>query len=192
MIKNNVLKNINQIIENKNLILVGNKSVPLSLIKQSLEEEIQTLHVYELSGRKMKSKEDFYNEFYTKIPLINHPGKNLDAVRDCLLTLELYNKQKHLIFWKDADVLLKNNTKFFYEVVDLILGTLKELTVGDEIEKENSPEEFKDWIPTWVGCLITGDLTLLQNEYDYSILKSLFWEEMFFELDSNTTVFLTK
>lgn len=187
----NLLKEINETIKNTNVILVGKGSPSLKLIKKTLMKEMQTLIVYELSGKKMKSEGDFYQEFYTKIPLIKNPGMNLDAIRDCLLAMECsdHNK-KHLLLWEDADVLLKNDADFFYEVMDMILGTIKELTVGDEIDRANTPEEFSDWSPTWVRCIIAGDTTLLQNNYDYSKLKSLFWEEVFFSLDSNTSTLL--
>ncbi|WP_072337095.1 barstar family protein [Thermoactinomyces sp. DSM 45891] len=177
-------------LKNQNLVLITKKSKD---IKEELDDAVKLAlsnQFYFLDGDRIRSEDEFYVELIQKMPYINGFGNNVDAVIDLIRTLSygVNSKRQHQIFWYHPQCLLSNHPVFYTEVVDALLGTLREISCGSDIEMEESPEEFWDWEPTKARCILFGNEQLLNEKYDYTRLHSPFWDKLFHDRSSNTKV----
>jgi hypothetical protein len=177
-------------LDEKNIVIIGKCDILNNNYINDIELKYKIANFYIINGEYIKNKVSFIKEVCKVTPLVSNPGDNLNAFRDNLLTLGMFNyiREKHMIIWSSAHILYHNDPIGFSEVVDWLLGTIKELTVGDEKDRILYPDEFSDWTATWIRCLIQSDTHINTNGNDFSTLQNAFWDLIFINRDSNTEV----
>lgn len=180
------VEDIINILNKKNVILIRDcfSNEFIDELKNVLKIQ-DNFEFYNIEGNRVVTQKDFYREAEASIPLLEFLGSNLDAFRDLLYSVD----SKSYIVWDDVAVLYKTDKKFFYDVLDIMLGTSKELEFGYKASPNGDNNFLNGWEKRILRCLIIGNKQMLVDNYNFGKLHNEdFWGTLFEDLDSNTVV----
>lgn len=180
------IEDVVNILNNKNVILLRDCFSDKFVDELTNVLKIQdNFEFYNIEGNRIVTQEDFYREVAASIPLLQFLGSNLDAFRDLLYCVG----SRSYIIWDGVAALYKTDKEFFYNALDIMLGTSKELEFGYNASPNGGNNFLHGWEKRILRCLIIGNKQMLVDNYNFGKLHNeYFWVTLFEDLDSNTVV----
>lgn len=154
-------------IEGTNLLLLYDDRVD-EMLHDFLEEFARSEERFSilLSGDRIGTIEEFYEEARNSIPLASYMGSNLDALEDVLRVegLSLRSGEDVYWIWKRSHVLFQRDPESFRRFYDAMVHDSRQARSGFVDADGNRTAPWTDWSPQRVVLILTGRSDVMASD----------------------------
>jgi hypothetical protein len=153
-------------IESTNLLLLYNERVD-DLLSTTLRDFAQDGNrlVVLLSGDRIRSAEEFYEEIRRAVPFADYMGTNLDALEDVLRfeALSAEPEKDNYWIWEKSHLLYQRDSESFRRIYEVMVECSIKNRTGQSVAV-GDPQPWQDRSPRRLVLILTGKHKIMASD----------------------------